>query len=219
MAKRGVKKRDYEKLDDSTIARVVSLLEQEKPITKKVACEILNISYNTSRLNSIIEEYKAKVEHTKKRLKMNRGKPYTDLELKEVIIGYLSGESITSIAKSLFRSVNSVKLKINELHLPERNANSTYHNPELMPDEMISDSFEPGELVWANRYNSVAEIRKNYGNTKDYSIYSIYVFGKHEQFAIQPSFELGKLKVLQELNLNYSQFQTNEKPNFNYRID
>ena len=56
MAKRGVKKQDHERLDDATIGRVVSLLGAEKPITKKAACETLNISYNTARLKKIIDE-------------------------------------------------------------------------------------------------------------------------------------------------------------------
>ena len=35
-----------EKLDKTTMLRIINLLEQDKPITKKAACEILNISYN-----------------------------------------------------------------------------------------------------------------------------------------------------------------------------
>ena len=45
-----IKKKSYEKLDDINIKRVIDALESEIPITKKDACEILNISYNTTRL-------------------------------------------------------------------------------------------------------------------------------------------------------------------------
>ena len=38
-----VKKREYEKLTSSNIDHVISLLEADKPITKKEACAILNI--------------------------------------------------------------------------------------------------------------------------------------------------------------------------------
>ena len=51
--KRGTKKKSYENLTDSNIKNVISLLEAEKPITKKEACDILNISYNTTRLNKL----------------------------------------------------------------------------------------------------------------------------------------------------------------------
>ena len=51
---RGVKKRSHEKLTDSNIQHVIGLLNAKSPITKKEACSILNISYNTTRLGTII---------------------------------------------------------------------------------------------------------------------------------------------------------------------
>ena len=54
---RGVKKKSHEKLDSGNIQRVIDLLEQEEPITKKEACEMLNIRYNTTRLQRIIDEH------------------------------------------------------------------------------------------------------------------------------------------------------------------
>ena len=53
-----IKKRDYENLSDENVKKVIGLLEKEKPITKKEACSILKITYNTNRLKRIIEEYK-----------------------------------------------------------------------------------------------------------------------------------------------------------------
>ena len=54
--KRGVRKRAGENLSPANIRRVIHSLNEEG-ITKKVACEMLNISYNTTRLNRIIEEF------------------------------------------------------------------------------------------------------------------------------------------------------------------
>ena len=51
-----IKKKEGENLTETNIEKVIGLLEQEKPITKKQACEILNISYNTTRLTKIIEK-------------------------------------------------------------------------------------------------------------------------------------------------------------------
>jgi transposase len=211
-----IKKKDYERLDDATICRVVSLLNQKNSITKKAACEILNITYNTTRLNRIIQEYKDKIEYTKKRLKANKGRSFDDLELKELVTDYLNGISITVIAERLFRSVHVIKKKIQELNLPERTIKSDYFNPELIPDEAVSESFNIGELVWSARYNCVAEIRNIYKNSL---IYSIWLFGKHNQFAYQPAEELGKLEVVKRFNLTADKFVNTEKPNFNYRID
>ena len=53
-----IKSKSHEKLTDTNIANVVSLLEQDNPITKKEACSILNIRYNTTRLAKIIEEWR-----------------------------------------------------------------------------------------------------------------------------------------------------------------
>jgi transposase len=217
MAKRGVRKKDYEKLDDLSISKVIVLLEQDKPITKKAACEFLNISYSTVRLAKIIQEYKDKIEYAKKRFKQNKGLPFSELEKREIIIEYLKGISIDKISKALFRSPHSIKKFIKDLHLPERSKNATYNNPDLIPDEILSEDYSPGEFAWSARYNCVVEVRKNLETTN--KIYLIYVFGKHMQFAYQPWYELGKLEILKQYNLTEETFQTGERPNFQYRID
>jgi len=219
MVTRSIKKKDYERLDDATIARVVQLLEQDKPVTKKVACEILNISYNTGRLDRIIQEYKDKLEFTKKRFAANKGQPFSELDIKELVVDYLNGESITRIADNLYRSTHITKKKIEELNLPERTKDSSYWNPEIIPDEAISEYFDVGELVWSARYNAVAEIQSNYNHLVDKTYYSIWVFGKHNEFAYQPWWELGKLEVIKRFNLEAEKFVKTEKPNFTYRIE
>ena len=62
MATRRTKNGDDEKLDATNLEKVIALLEPEegKPISKKDACAILNISYNTARLASLIEKHKEK---------------------------------------------------------------------------------------------------------------------------------------------------------------
>ena len=54
---RVVKKKAHENLTDESISKVISLLRQDSPITKKEACEILNIRYNTTRLQNIIDDF------------------------------------------------------------------------------------------------------------------------------------------------------------------
>jgi hypothetical protein len=218
MARRGIKKQEHERLDDSTIGRVVSLLEAEKPITKKAACETLNIKYSTQRLARIIQEYKDKIEFRIKRLAANKGQPFSEIEIKEIIVDYLNGESITSIANSLYRSTHIIKKKIKEINLPERTAGATYQNPDLIPDEAVAETFKIGELVWSARYGAVAEIRAG-SEWYQGEIYSIWVFGKHNEFAYQPWWELGKLDIVKKYNIPAEKFVNTEQPNFNYRID
>jgi len=216
VAKRGVKKKEHERLDDKTLGLVVSLLEQEKPITKKEACERLNIRYDTRRLGNIIQEYKDKIEFAKRRRAANRGQPFTDLEIQEMVADYLNGESITKISESLFRSVGIVKKKLSELHLPERTRAPTYFKPDMIPEEAVSESFEVGELVWSARYNAVAEVVKL---PSKLNAHQLFVFGKHNEFAYQPWWELGKLEIVKKHNIPVEKFIKTEKSPFNYRID
>src|SRR5210317_732401 len=96
-----VKKKDYENLTASNIKKVITLLNPEDstsaPISKKEACEILNIAYNTTRLQKIIDDFLETQEYQKKRRAMNRGKPASNEEIKEAVIGYLAGEPIADI--------------------------------------------------------------------------------------------------------------------------
>ena len=61
--RRGIKKQEGENLTDANIKKVIRLLSAEKPITKKEACSILNISYNTTRLSKVIEDYESDQEY------------------------------------------------------------------------------------------------------------------------------------------------------------
>lgn len=211
MARRGVRVKDYERLDDLTLGRVVSLLEQDTPITKKAACEILNINYSTTRLAKILEEYKDKIIFAERRRKQNKGTPISTLETKDIVISYLSGEGITSISRRLFRSVHVLKAYINSLHLPERDKTTDYLHPKLMPEEMVTSSFDVGEYAWSARYNCVVEIRDYIGD-----LYRIYIFGKFMQFGYQPVEELGRLDILKQLKLDGTEFQTSQ--DFNMRV-
>ena len=213
MARRGIKKRDYEKLDDPTVSRVISLLnDKEKPITKTEACKILNISYNTSRLAKIIEEYKDKIEYAKKRRAQNRGKPFSEYEVKDIVISYLKGEGVTNIANRLFRSLNSVQKVLEDNKVPTRKAKGSYAKPELIPEENMSEEFSDGELVWSARYNCVAEVIKLrqvspvHGN-----VYQLWVYGQTMEFANQPAYELGKMSILKTLGISGEDVQITDR--------
>ena len=106
--KRGVRKRDYENLSDANVRRVRDSLKEEG-ITKKIACEMLNISYNTTRLNRIIEEFEEQESFVTLRKSQNKGKPASPDEIKTVIQDYIEGNNISDIAKGIYRSAAFVK--------------------------------------------------------------------------------------------------------------
>ena len=91
----GVKKKSHEKLDNANVLQVKELLDAENPISKKEACDMLNIRYNTTRLQRIIDEFTDVWEHKEKRRSQNRGKGATRDEIKSVIEYYLEGDDIS----------------------------------------------------------------------------------------------------------------------------
>lgn len=218
MAVKRVKKKEGEKITPQNVERVISLLSQAKPITKKAACEILNISYNTTRLSNIIEEYKTQKAFDEKRRAANRGKPASNQEIKDVIEWYLEGDSLKDIADSLYRPMKFVTDIVGFVGVPQRKPGQTYMRYEPLPDQCISDGFETGELVWTSRYQAVAEVIKEYPylDKDGYSkVYQIYVLEKVEEqspyfphidvggyYASQPAYELGKLTHLEKYGVN-----------------
>ena len=163
-----VKKKSHENLSDENIAKVIDLLAAEKPITKKEACGILNISYNTTRLTKIIDVHVADIAYRSALLAKNRGKPASNLEIKEIITEYLQGISVAQIAAGVFRSTGFVKAVIENVGVPKRGANAEEKSHvNLIPEQCIAESFEIGELVWSARYHTIACIRSEI--TPDYT--------------------------------------------------
>lgn len=177
--KKGVKRKEGENLTDTNIEKVIGLLEADKPITKKEACEILNISYNTTRLGKIIAEYRDKQETDKKRRAANRGKPPTEFEISTVVENYLTGVSLKEIADGLYRPTDFVKRIIEEVGVPTSESGEDYTNFGPLPEQCVSDTFEEGQFVWSSKYSCVAEVMKDIGLSNDglgAKVYRIYVY-------------------------------------------
>jgi hypothetical protein len=161
-----VRTKDYENLTDANIQRVINLLEQETPITKKEACEILNIRYNTTRLQKIIDDYLDVSSYREKRKSQNRGKGATRAEIKEVIEEYLDGLTIADISKSMYRSPAFCKAILDRVgvpsKLPKSELSKATSRAEILPEQCVRYSFEEGEVVWAVRENKVAVVENEY---------------------------------------------------------
>ena len=152
---RRVKKKDHENLSESNISKVIGLLNGETPISKKVACDMLNIAYNTTRLQRIIDDYEDKVEYRTLRKKQNRGRAATDAEIREAVERYLSGDSIAEIASGLFRSSGFVRSLIERVGVPKVERES---GVAILPESCIAESFSPGEIVWSAVYQKPARV-------------------------------------------------------------
>ena len=150
----------HENLTKANIAKVIELLEQDKPITKKEACSILNITYNTTRLGKIIDEHKLDIERTSRMKAKLRGKPATDDDIRFVVQRYLTGENVSSIASSMYRSPAFVKSIIEKIGVPMKLPEGDYEGRRtaMLPDQCVADEFKVGEVVWAIRKNYPAKI-------------------------------------------------------------
>jgi len=180
---------------------VIGLLSQEKAITKKEACEILNISYNTTRLNKIITEFQERKEYVAKRKATNKGKKAQAYEITEAITNYLQGESISEIAAGLYRSAGFVRSILDRVGVPHEIAAGLYRSsgfvraildrvgvpqrpasqeervqPSIIPENCVADTFNPGEKVWSAKYHAPAIVDaeitvKNNYESKGYRVY------------------------------------------------
>ena len=221
-----IRKKAGEKLDEATLDRVSALLNQDNPITKKEACEMLNISYNTTRLGKILDDFNETASYREVRKSQNRGKKATDMETREAIESYLKGETISDISKTLYRSTTFVKNILDRVGVPEKLPKTKRKGPAYLPDECVSESFEEGEKVWSACYHAPAIVKQKY--TKEYqnenagiqyvnyeekygcSLYSIWVIEGETEWnehfgyitggfaAHQLAYDLGSLKNLEE---------------------
>ena len=178
-----IKKKEHENLTDANISRVSRLLSESKPITKKVACEILNISYNTTRLTNIIEGYVARKATEKKHRDANRGKPANDYEVQQTVSHYLDGMTISDIAKGLYRSPGFIKAIIENLGIPKRPLGDEKRYPIVLPDACVSETFNSDQVAWSAVYHAPCKVIREVPNTSstDYEAkygckcYNIYV--------------------------------------------
>lgn len=189
--KRGVRVKEGEDLSEAKLKEVIAKLEADKPITKKEACEMLNITYNTTRLNRIIEEYKENIAYHEKRKKELRKTPLTKEDVAFIISSYLEEGNLSAIEQSTHRGLAVIKRVLNKYNIPLRTASTTYHNPIFLSDDSITEEYIKDDLVYSARYDQPAYISSKF---KD--VYRVWLI-KDEQYAMQPYYELGDLRRLQ----------------------
>jgi len=198
------KRNEDERLDDAHMDRVIAGLEpaEGKPITKKEACAILGISYNVTRLGTLIEKYKEGKARDASRRASLRGKPATTDEITFVIQGYLEGETVDGLSKSIFRSAGFVNAILERYSVPKRATAHDYFRPELIPEGAMRDRFPIGERVYSARYDSLATIEKETPHPTYGFAYRLWLSGERwMQYANQPACELASLAHLRELGV------------------
>jgi hypothetical protein len=206
MATRKKSASEEELMTTSNITRVIRLLEPTeegvKPITKKDACQILGMAYNTTRLGTIIDDFKKTQARNAERRAALRGKPATQEDVVYIISEYLNGETIDAISKITYRSSSFVKNILEANAVPIRIPGSTYFTPELVPEGAMRERFQVGEVVYSARYDSLARIDTEQKTDKYGFIYRVWLLSeKWLQSAYQEAYELASLEHLRKLGV------------------
>jgi hypothetical protein len=196
---------EEELMTDANIAKVIKLLEPEqgaKAITKKDACQILGMAYNTTRLGTIIEDWKKKQSRNAERRAEKRGKPVTNEERVYIISEYVAGETVDAISKATFRSSTFIKNILETNSVPIRVPGNSYFKPELIPEGAVRDRFKVGEVVYSARYDSTARIDTESFSEQHGWIYRVWLLAeKWQQNAYQEATELASLEHLRQLGV------------------
>jgi hypothetical protein len=194
-----------ENLTDANVKKVISLLEPTsgKAITKTLACQILCISYNVSRLDKIITKYKEAVAFRERKNKENRGKPATKDEIDYTIKEYMHGSPISKISRELFRSPQFLHIILESHDIPVKPRVQDYFRPELVPESAMRTEFAIGEKVYSARYDSLAQIKMLFPKQSNgENVYSIHLLDeKWNMFAYQPASELASLEAITKLGI------------------
>ena len=197
--------RQEENLTDANIKKVIGLLEPEsgKPITKTLACQILCISYNVKRLDTIITKYKDALAFRARMNKEKRGTPATKDEIEYTIKQYMQGSPVAQISKELFRGTSFINNILDSHDVPNKPRVQDYFRPEMVPDSAVRTEFKIGEKVYSARYDSLALIKNLFPKKSGgENVYSIHLLDeKWNMFAYQPASELASLEEIQKLGV------------------
>lgn len=197
MATRRSKNADSERLDSVHIEKAIELLNNKG--TKKDACAILGIAYNTTRLASIIEKYLDNKARDAAKRAEKRGKPATPAEISYTIQSYLEGATVESISNALYRGSTFVNSILDSCSVPRRQSAHSYFKPGLVPELAMRDSFKVGEKVYSMRYDSLARID---GEFKP-GVYRLFLLSdKWQEFAYQEASELASLEHLRQYGVS-----------------
>jgi hypothetical protein len=206
MATRKRSEIEEERMTPANISHAIRMLEDppegQKVWTKKECCQFLGMAYNTTRLATILEEFKAKRNRDATRRAALRGKAATSEEIVYIIQEYLEGAPVDAISKSTYRGTTFVKAILDKYSVPVRVPGHSYFSPELIPDGAVRDRFAVGEVVYSARYDSVARVDTEQPHPQHGWVYRIWLLSeKWLQSAYQPAKELASLQHLRELGV------------------
>jgi len=206
MATRKRSELEEERMTDANIEKVLAMLSPKdpevKPWTKKEACQVLGMAYNTTRLGTILQTYQDKKKRDSERRAALRGKPATNDEVIFIIQEYLEGSTVDAISKSTFRGSAFIKGILEKYSVPIRQSGNSYFHPDLIPDGAVRERFNLGERVYSARYDSLARIDAETFDARHGFVYRIWLLSEDwKQSAFQEAAELASLQHLRDIGV------------------
>lgn len=188
-------------IDTKKIPEAIAMLDNGA--TKKAVCAFLGMAYNTTRLQTEIDDYLSGVERSKEQRRLRRGKAILDTELVDIIESYMSGDSIANIADRFYRSEALVKSTLEKHGALLRDSKANPLSPSILPDNAMSDSFEEGDIVWLAAYSMIGEIKKKISPDG----YRVYILNRdYHRYVNQYAHDLGSMKYLESLGVDVKRF-------------
>ena len=147
-------------IPEAKIRQVIWMLKTGK--TKKACCEHLGISYNTKRLDKIIQDLHSREAREAELKSKNKNRIFTLAEKQQIAKEYLAGEAQSTIAKNYYISPQKVKKFLIETNTPIR---ARGKNKAATVDHVVQDletKFSVGEKVFIAKYNCFGIVDKVY---------------------------------------------------------
>ena len=147
-----------QEIPESKIRNAIWYLKTGK--TKKFVCEFLGISYNTKKLDTIIEDFHKGIEREAALKKAAKTKIFTQKEKESIAKQYLAGEAQSTLAEQYFISPQRIKNILMEMNTPIRGRGK---NSEAKVDHIEQDletKFKAGDKVFLAKYNCFAIIHQ-----------------------------------------------------------
>jgi hypothetical protein len=194
------------KVDISEDQYTRCLEARENCETKKVQCAILNIAYNTKRLDDILDSYTEAKERRIKMRKQVRSQPVTDADVAAWALLYLQGSPLIEISESYYRTTGMVRSKLEKLGVWGLMSQESVSplRPPMVNDELMSEEFEINEVVFVPGYKTVGVVDAAYGPSKTEGVnqYRVYLSGSRERNIFCNAYDLGSLRPLAEAGVN-----------------
>lgn len=147
-------------IPEAKIRQVIWMLKVGK--TKKECCALLGIAYNTKRLDTIIEEFKAGLEKQEQLKKEARSKPVDSSTKNYIVASYQEGTAMSVIAEKLYLTPQKVKQVLIEKNVPIRGRSK---KAGANVDHVVQDldrKFSIGERIFIARSNEFGVVKKVY---------------------------------------------------------